>query len=187
MRQFIDKPQFILGIPWWGGGGGGLCLNPPTDLINGVPHLRRAIISAASWEVQLKNRFHLTIGSGRYYICLRSGLYATFRVDKWKRSTVKMLKFTNCAVSCSGNRRSRWLDRFANNTTELSENTTAVKHHAETYSDSSPPPSFFPYCALFRTRHYSDTTNTCKIIKLKFNFISVNQALGQTSPPRICE
>ena len=86
-----------------GWGGGGLCLNPPTDLINGVPYLRRAIISAASWEVQLKNRFHLTIGSGRYYICLRNGLYATFRVDKWKRSTVKMLKFTNCAVSCSGN------------------------------------------------------------------------------------
>ena len=31
-----------------------------------------------------------------------------------------------------------------------------VKHHAETYSDSPPPLSFFPYCALFRTRHYSE-------------------------------
>ena len=53
-------------------------------------------------------------------------------------------------------------------------------------------PTHPPYL-FFHIAHCSghvitqNTTNTCKIIKLKFNFISVNQALGQTSPPRICE
>ena len=69
----------------------------------------------------------------------------------------------------------------------LGIDTSFVKHHAETYSDSPPPPPIFFFHIAHCSGHVitQNTTNTCKIIKLKFNFISVNQALGQTSPPRI--